>query len=133
MCIGEPGPAGDPERKVGAGGTAEAHGVGAPNLVEQRFGDPCQIRWGQRELGGQKRGIDEPEKESTSAAAECGLIQLGPERSLVASRLLLEREEDIRVPGGFEHRGGEGGERTLACPEMELGLGAGVARGGEEL
>ena len=70
VCIGEPGPAGDPEGKVGAGRTAEPHRVGAPDLGEEPFGDRCQIRCGPRELVRQQCGVDEPKKEATTAVAE---------------------------------------------------------------
>ena len=131
--IGKPGPAGDPEGKVGAGRAAEPHRVGAPNLGEEPFGNRCQIRCGLRELVRQQRGVDEPEEEATSAAAERGLVQLRTERSFVASRLLLERERTSACRAASSIGRGEEGERTLARPEMELGFRAGVARGGEEL
>ena len=61
------------------------------------------------------------------------LPQVGGKNASLGEMVSRLHGVGVRVPGGFEHRGGEGGERTLSCPEVQLGLGAGVARGGEEL
>ena len=131
-CIGEPGSAGDQEGEVGAGGVAEPDGVGAPNLGEQPFGDRRQIWWGQRELAASSAASTNPRKRPRPPWRS--VVSFSLERSEASSPLgscwREKRTSACRAPSSIAAGTWEG---ALSRPEVELGLGARVARGGEEL
>ncbi len=69
------------------------------NSARRRSAASGEVGCGPGELAGEKRGVDEAEKESPPSAPEHGLVESLADGGLVASRRLLERVENIGAFG----------------------------------